>query len=114
VLAGWLQGAAGELAGATGRASSKAVGGGAHQNGGAAWRRWRSLGTTTFISGERAPMAGGDGGTALQCWCGRGKVRATSIGDNGGGWKGLTVKRQRRWRSDRNWSGGGVSGGGSR
>jgi hypothetical protein len=46
--------------GATGRASGKAVGGGA------VWRWWRSLGTATFIGGERAPVAGGDGGVALQ------------------------------------------------
>jgi hypothetical protein len=85
----------------------------AHLNRGAAWRRWRSLGTMAFIGGERAPMAGGDGGTALQCRCRRGKVRAASIGDNGGGWEGLTVKRQRWWHSDRNQRGGGVSGGGS-
>jgi hypothetical protein len=62
VVAGRQQGAIGELVGATGRASGKAVGVGAHPNSGAAWRRWRSLGTTTFVSGERAPVASGDGG----------------------------------------------------
>jgi hypothetical protein len=40
-------------------------------------------------------------------------VRAASIGDNSGGWEGLTVKGRRRWRSDGNRRGGGVSGGGS-
>jgi hypothetical protein len=55
-----------------------------------------------FISGERTPVAGGDGGTTLQCRCGRGKVRVASTGDNGGGWEGLTLKRRRWWRSDGN------------
>jgi hypothetical protein len=59
-----------------------------------------------FISGEGAPVAGGDGGMALECQCGRRKVRAASNGDNGGGWKGITMKRQRRWHSVRNWRGG--------
>jgi hypothetical protein len=36
VAASWRQGAAGELTGATGRASGKAIGGGAHQRGDAA------------------------------------------------------------------------------
>jgi hypothetical protein len=40
-------------------------------------------------------------------------VRAASIGDNSGGWEGLTVKGRRRWRSDGNRRGGGASGGGS-
>jgi hypothetical protein len=64
--------------------------------------------------GERAPVAGGDGGMALQHRCGRGKVRAISIGDSGGGWEGLTVKRRRRGHSDENQRGGGVSGGENR
>jgi hypothetical protein len=72
------------------------------------------LQAATFISGEGAPVAGGNRGTALQCRRGRGKVRAGSNGDNGGEWEGLTVKRQRRWRLDGNQRGGGVSGGGSR
>jgi hypothetical protein len=55
-----------------------------------------------FISGEGALVVGGDRGTSPQCRCGRGKVRVASSGDNSGGWKGLTVKRRRRWRSDRN------------
>jgi hypothetical protein len=38
VVAGWRQCAVGELAGAIGRAPSKAVGDGAHPNDGAAWR----------------------------------------------------------------------------
>jgi hypothetical protein len=67
VVAGRWQGAAGELTGATGRSSGEVLGGRAHPNDGAAWRRWRSLGTALFVGGERAPMAGGDGGTALQC-----------------------------------------------
>jgi hypothetical protein len=113
VVASQRQGAVGELAGATGWPSGKAVGGGAHLNGGAAWRWWRSLRTTTFIGGEIAPVADGNEGVTLQCRCRRGKVRATSIGDNGGGWEGLTVKRRRRWCSDGNWRRG-VSGGGSR
>jgi hypothetical protein len=77
VVAGQWQGAIGELTGATRRVSGKAVGGGAHPNDGAVWRRWRSL------------------RIALQCQCGRGKVREASIGDNGGGREGLTVKRRR-------------------
>jgi hypothetical protein len=113
-VTGRRQGAAGELAGATGRAPGKAVGGGAHPKGGAAWRRWRSLRTAVFTDGEGAPVAGGDGGAALQCLCERGKVRADSIGDNSGGWEGLTVKRQRQGCSYENRRGGGVSGGGSR
>jgi hypothetical protein len=64
------------------------------------------------IGGERAQVASGDGGAALQCRCRRGKVRVASIGDNDGGWEGLTVKRRRRWRSDGNQRGGGVFGGG--
>jgi hypothetical protein len=114
VVAGRRQGAVGELTGATGRAPGKAVGGGAHPNGGAAWTWWRSLGTATFVGRERAPVAGGDGGAALQCRCGRGKVRAASIWDNGRGWEGHTVKRRRRCLSVGNWRGGGVSSGGSR
>jgi hypothetical protein len=50
----------------------------------------------------------------LQCQCGRGKVRAASIGDNGGRLEGLIVKRQRRWHSDGNQRGGGVSSGWTR
>jgi hypothetical protein len=65
VVSGWRQCAIGELTGATGRVSDKAVGGRAHPNGGAAWRRWRSLGTAVFVHGERAPVLGGDGGVAL-------------------------------------------------
>jgi hypothetical protein len=53
------------------------------------------LWAAAFISGEGAPVAGGDGGTTLQCRRRRGKVKAASNGDNGGGWEGLTVKRQR-------------------
>jgi hypothetical protein len=56
-------------------APGKAVRGGAHLNGGAAWRRWRSLETAAFIDGERALVAGGNGGMALQCQCRREKVR---------------------------------------
>jgi hypothetical protein len=93
VVAGRRQGATGELTGATGRASGKAVGGGAHPNDIVAWRRWRILQAVAFVVREGAPVAGGDGGTALQCWCRRRKVRAASNGDNDGGWKGLTVKR---------------------
>jgi hypothetical protein len=113
VVASQRQGVVGELAGATGWPSGKAIGGEAHLNGGAAWRWWRSLRTTMFIGGERAPVAGGNEGVALQCRCGRGKVRAASIGDNSGGWEGLTVKRRRWWCSDGNWRGG-VSSGRSR
>jgi hypothetical protein len=110
VVAGRQQGAIGELVGATGRASGKAVGVGAHPNSGAAWRRWRSLGTTTFVSGERAPVATGDRGVALQCRCRRGKVRVASIRDNGGRWEGLIVKRRRWWRSNGNQRGRGFFG----
>jgi hypothetical protein len=60
------------------RVPGKAVEGGAHPNDGAAWRRWRSLGTAAFIDGERAPVVGGE-------------------------WDGLIVKLRRRWRSDENW-----------
>jgi hypothetical protein len=99
--------------GGTGRAPGKVVGGAAHPNGSAARKQWRSLRTMTFIGGERAPVASGDGGTGLQCRCGRGKVRAASIGENGGGWKGLTVKLRERWSSNGDRRGGGVSSGGS-
>jgi hypothetical protein len=102
VVAGRRQGATGELAGATGRVPGNAVGGGAHPNGGEAWRRRRSHGTAALVNGKRAPVASGDAGTTLQCRCRRGKVRATSIRDNSGEWEGLTVKRQRRWHSDGN------------
>jgi hypothetical protein len=61
--------------------------------------------------GERAKVAGGDGGMALQHRCRRGKVRAASIGDSGGGWEGLIVKRRRRGHSDEYQREGGVSGG---
>jgi hypothetical protein len=108
------QGVVGELVGVTGRVPGKAVGGRAHPNGGAAWRRRRSFGTAAFVDGEKAPVASGDGGTTLQYWCGEGKVRVASIGDNNGEWEGLTVKRWRRWRSDGNRRGGGVSGARSR
>jgi hypothetical protein len=67
-----------------------------------------------FIGGEGAPVAGGGGGTTLQCRRGRGEVRAASNGDNGGRWKGHTMKQRRRWRSDENRRGGGISGSGSR
>jgi hypothetical protein len=60
VVAGRWHGAADELAGAIGRSPGKAVGGGAHPNGGAVWRRWRSLETMVFVAGERALVAGGD------------------------------------------------------
>jgi hypothetical protein len=55
-----------------------------------------------FVGGEGAPVASGDGGTTLQCRCGRRKVRVASYGDNGGGLKGLIVKRRRQWCSDGN------------
>jgi hypothetical protein len=35
-----------------GMAPGKAIGGGSHPNGDAAWRRWRSLRTTAFVGGE--------------------------------------------------------------
>jgi hypothetical protein len=44
-----------------------------------------------FDGGEAAPVA--DGGMTLQCRCRRGMVRVASNGENGGGWKGLTMKR---------------------
>jgi hypothetical protein len=108
----WRQGVPREHQWGLGVASGKAFGGGAHPNGGAAWRRWRSLETAAFVGRERALVAGGDGGATVQCQCKKGKVRAFSIGDNGGGWKGLTVMRRRRWRSAGNRRGG-VSGGGN-
>jgi hypothetical protein len=107
VAAGRRQGATGELTGATGRAPGKAVRGGADPTGDAVWRRWRMLRAVAFVGGEGALVAGCDGGMALQCRCGRGKARAASNGDNGGGWEGLTVKRRRWWRSDGNRRGGG-------
>jgi hypothetical protein len=67
------------------------------------------LRATAFIGGVGALVAGGDGSTTLQCRRGRGKVRVSSNGDNGGGWEGLTVKRRRRWCSDGNRRGGGGS-----
>jgi hypothetical protein len=69
--------------------------GGAHPSDDAAWRQCRMLWAAAFISEEGAPVAGGDGGMTLQCQRRRGKVKAASNGDNGGGWEGLTVKRQR-------------------
>jgi hypothetical protein len=93
VVASWRQGVPREHQWGPGVASGKAVRGGAHPNG---VEQWRSLGIAAFIGEERALVAGGDGGMALQCWCGRGKVRATSIGDNDGGWEGLTVMRRRQ------------------
>jgi hypothetical protein len=65
VVSGLRQCAIGELTGATGRVSDKAIGGRAHPNGGAAWRRWRSLETAAFVRRERAPVLDGDGGVAL-------------------------------------------------
>jgi hypothetical protein len=108
LAAGRWHGAVGELMGATGRASGKAIGGGAHLSGDMTWRRWRMLWVAVFIGGEGAPVASGDGGTTLQCRRERGKVRVASNGDNGGRWEGLAVKRQRRWRSDGNQRGGGA------
>jgi hypothetical protein len=67
VVASRRQCAIDELTGATGRALGKAVGGRAHPNGGAARRRGRSLGTSAFVGGERAPVVSGDGGMTLQC-----------------------------------------------
>jgi hypothetical protein len=64
----------------------------------------------TFVSGERAPVAGGDGGMTLQRRCRRGKVRVASIRDNGGRWEGLIVKRRRWWRSNGNQRGRGFFG----
>jgi hypothetical protein len=65
VAAGRRQGAVDELAGATGRVPGKAVGGGAHPSGNAAWRWWRMLLSEAFVGREGAPVAGGDGGTTL-------------------------------------------------
>jgi hypothetical protein len=45
------------------------------------------LRAASFIGGEGAPMAVGDGGTTLQCQRRRREVRATSNGDNGGRWE---------------------------
>jgi streptogramin lyase len=61
MVAGQWHGAVGELAGATGRASGKAIGSGAHPSSDATERRWRMLWAATFISGEGASVAGGDG-----------------------------------------------------
>jgi hypothetical protein len=65
VAAGRRQGVAGELAGETGRALGKAVGGRADPSGGTVERRWRMLRAVAFISGEGSPVASGDGGTTL-------------------------------------------------
>jgi hypothetical protein len=97
VVAGRRLGAAGELVGAaTRRAPSKAVGGGAHPSGGAAWRRWRMLRAAAFNGGEAAPVMDDVDGVALQCWGKKEKVRSASNGDDGGGWEGLTMKWRRR------------------
>jgi hypothetical protein len=87
VAAGRRQGAVGEITGATGRAPGKTVGGGAHPSGGMTERRWSMLRAVAFVGGEGASVAGGDGGMTLQCQCKRGKMRATSNGDNGGRWE---------------------------
>jgi hypothetical protein len=65
MVAGRRHGAAGELAGATGRAPGKAIEGGAHLSSGATKRRRRMLWVEVFIGGEGASVAGGDGGTTL-------------------------------------------------
>jgi hypothetical protein len=52
--AGRWHDAAGELVGATGRAPGKAVGGGAHPSGDAAWRRLRMLQPVAFNGSEVA------------------------------------------------------------
>jgi hypothetical protein len=114
VVPGQRQGAVGELAGATRRASGKAVGGGAHPSGSAAWKWWRMLQAAAFNGGEAALVMDDGDGVALQCRGRREKVRGEPIWmerervvvltDNGG-----------RWRcSGGNQRGGGVSGGGSR
>jgi hypothetical protein len=79
VAAGRWQGVTGELTGATGRAPSKVVGGGAHPSGDAAWRRWRMLRAATFNGGEAAPVMDDVDGVALQCQGRREKVRGESI-----------------------------------
>jgi hypothetical protein len=55
VVAGWWQGAAGELTGATGRVPGKVVRGGAHPSGDAAWRWWRMRRAAAFNDGEAWP-----------------------------------------------------------
>jgi hypothetical protein len=105
VVASWWQGA-------TGRVPGKAVGGGAHPSGGAAWMRWWMPWVAAFVGGEGAPVAGSDGGTTLQCCCEKRKVRAASNGDNSGGWKGLTMKRRRRGAQTETGEVEGVSGSG--
>jgi hypothetical protein len=83
VVAGQQQGAACELAGATGRAPDMAVGGRSSPK--------RRCGVEAV---EGALVAGGE-------------MRVASNGDNGGGWEGLTVKQRGRWCSDGNRRGGG-------
>jgi hypothetical protein len=114
VAASRRQGAAGELAGATGRASAKGVGGGAQPSCGAAWRRWRMLRAVAFNGDEAALVMDDIDGVALQCRGRREKVRVESIWmererivvlfDNGG----------RQQCSGGNQRGGGVFGGRSR
>jgi hypothetical protein len=66
-VAGQWQGAVGKLVEATGRVPGKAVEGGAHRSGGAAWRRWRMLWAAAFNGGEAAPVTDDIDGVALQC-----------------------------------------------
>jgi hypothetical protein len=65
VVAGRWQGSASKLAGGHREGTEQGDWGGAHPNGGAAWRQRRSLRIVAFIGGERAPVADGDGGVAL-------------------------------------------------
>jgi hypothetical protein len=57
----------------------KAVGGGAHPSGGAAWRRWRMLQVAAFNGGEAAPITNDVDGVALQCQGKKEKVRGEPI-----------------------------------
>jgi hypothetical protein len=48
-----------------GGALGKAVGGGAHPSGGAAWRRWRMLRAAAFNGGKVTPVTDDVNGVAL-------------------------------------------------
>jgi hypothetical protein len=67
-----------------GGAPGKVVGGGAHPNGGAAWRRWRTLGTAVFSGDDGAPVIGGGRLELLQHRGRKARVRRGSIQKGGG------------------------------
>jgi hypothetical protein len=72
---GQQQGSTDELAGATRRAQSKAIGGGAHPRNGSTC----GGGAAMSNSGGGAPVMGGISGMVLQCWGRREMVRRMPI-----------------------------------